>query len=292
MNKLKLIVVIIFSLSILKTGYCLQPKSIFGEIKDIHSFLSRNDHKNQSVQTIIVFGSNDTNIVRVAYNTFKKSIKNSDNKINLIFTGGIFSDTIKLYQNRYITSKMFSKLIIFLPHLHYMKKLFTGNVQNFRVRTRGFSEGIAGATNRYLTEADIFADMFLDYAKKDGMDLSDFNICTQNKLNPGKHNIILERSSINTNDNCIKTNLIIQKYGLELGNVILIQKPLVQLRAYLSAQKNIQGFTSLFNVTYQKMFSINELYKEILEIIRFNKIGIIATPNIDIYQYKIILAVL
>jgi hypothetical protein len=110
-------------------------------------------------------------------------------------------------------------------------------------------------------------------------------------------NIILETESISTSDNAFKIKAMLDKYNIDLASkVLLIQKPLVQRRAWLSALQFLGRIDEniFINSTYFKILSFEDIIIELDKIILFGRQGFCAQdiiPNKILQTKKMIEAI-
>jgi len=293
MKKL-LIVVVIFMLH--QYNFALAPKSVF-QLEKINECIALDDYTNQDISTIIVFASADICVVSKAFQIFKKITK-TKKQINIVFCGGITQETLELYSFQYI--KRFSELpnYTFFPELGKHKKFYQGNLKKFEMN----SVGIYNATKKYLTSAEIFAQIFLEIAIYSGMSIRQFSIkknLKEKKYNSGQYNIFLERDSVNISDSCVKAQRLLEQNRIPILDIILINKSLWQLRTYIEFLQNLiykvephgSSPSFIYNATYHEVYGLVELAKELHKIINVSDDVFRDKLNPIIFYYRDLLEI-
>jgi hypothetical protein len=273
----------------------LQPKSRFVDdnIEILSKFIANNDdYLPQKVDTIIIFGSNDTKVVERAFWEFLKMYR-IGKKPTIVFTGGIAQDTLLLYKSDYVKSRTDAG-IAFLDNIETHKRLFRGDVKTLQEYSHRLLTG-KKIIEKYLSEAEIFADMFLDFCEKHDINKEEFSIIDDhNDFDFKKINIIIENQSISTSDNMYKTSILLARYNYHIEkHVLLIQKPIAQLRANLAALKYLGIRTIFINSSVEYIFSIKNIIIEMNKIFSLMRKSIICRvrfPKIIYHSYNILCA--
>lgn len=286
MTKLfKLFILVIFCLQTQNSfaNTFLQPKSKFMDdnVELMRQYLSPTDSYNRDeIDTIIVCGSNRIEVLITAFQEFINIYKKGKT-INIIFTGGIAADTLLLYQSQYVKSRTDKNGVCHLENIGINKRLFPGpaqDVQKLWKKEQGSLTGNSKMRN-YVSEAEIFADMFILLLKKYNIQNYNYFYAQHPFFANSCINIVMENQSMSTSDNFYRVNLLLESRNI--GKVLVIQKPLIQRRAYLSALKYF-SLTTFFNVTFVEKLSQLEMVIEFNKIVNFMAKSIIAKQEIPI----------
>lgn len=242
-------------------------------IKKLNDYLCLRNHEKlistYTIDYLFVFGNHDINKAEQAAKLYHTYLKKRGCK-TIVFSGGIGKGSQTLIKNLGINNQE----QLYLPFLNIRKPVFTGDPETLINRTGEYDTSNKELVSQYISEAEIYTELFLVQMLKYGYSLNDFIVCTNgdipiSNLDQDKIVIIVENHSINTYDNVILT-LDKLEYVFRYktcANVVLIQHASRQRRAY-ETLKTYSWF-NIINYSFEKENQLQVLIQELKKLYRY-----------------------